>query len=321
MKNAVLFIVGLSFLTQSLQAQQYDIFTYSLPAGFVQLQKDQKMLALEKKEGKNYCQLVIGAAVHAAGDAAADFESNWNFFARNPQQGVTNPETRDTGSLNNWHMLFGAARGKYNGQTFALSLSSFSKANINYFVGAVFTDEKYIPVVQAFIAGVWADEAKFAAKQPQPAAGANNASVTSAIGAARQPLSSTLFNDGWKSTAHDDYVSIEKNGAEVRLIFPDAALDKNRPSNTSVFEPHYWDNVVRKYYQINGQVINREKPPYSLNEYDIWIAPATDLASGKAGYVAMMLSPNSSGTVVMTVFSAETGCLAIISSMQLPVIW
>jgi hypothetical protein len=291
--------------------KQYDIFSYKIPAGFRQTSKNNTVLSLEKNEGKNYCQLAIYAATASQGDAEKDFIKNWDFFARNPQQEIADPETRDTGSLNNWQMLFGAARGKYNGQMFALTISSFTKDNINYYIGAVFTDQKYIPIAQEFIAGVVADENKFAAVvKEQPATSNNAGTIQNSTNTApattnriAQPY--TTFNDGWTSTAYNDYVSIVNNNTEVRLIFPDPAIDDKRPQNTSVFEPYYWDNVVRKYYHVTGEVLLREKPAYSYNEFDIWMAPVSELSTGKNGYLAMMRSPNNNGTTVITVFASN----------------
>ncbi|MBX9784123.1 MAG: hypothetical protein K2X48_12610 [Chitinophagaceae bacterium] len=300
----------LLFFAITAQAQnQYDIFNYKIPAGFKQTTKTNTVLMLEKNEGKNYCQLTLYAAVQAQADAEKDFIKNWDFFARNPQQGIANPETRDTGSLNNWQMLFGAAKGKYNNQMFALTLSSFTKNNINYYIGAVFTDKKYIPVAQEFIAGVLADEKKFAVvKKQQPApsnnTGASSNNTTATSGKSKRIAQPSLtFNDGWTSTAYDDYVSIIKNGTEVRLIFPDAQVDNSRPQNTSVFEPHYWDNILKKYYRVTGQPLVKEKPQYSYGENDIWLAPATDIATGRQGHVAMILSAQNGNTAVITVFA------------------
>jgi hypothetical protein len=154
-----------------------------------------------------------------------------------------------------------------------------------------------------------ADEKKFVTAKQQQSVITNNAgttsntTTTSSVKTNHIAQPSTVFNDGWTSTAFNDYISMAKSGTELRLIFPDPAIDDKRPQNTSVFEPHYWDNVVLKYYRARGQVLNREKPAYSYNEYDIWMAPATDITSGKNGYLAMILSPNNNGITVITVFA------------------
>lgn len=302
-------VVCVFWFISSLKAQKsYDIFTYKVPSGFIQTSRTGTVLALEKNEGKNYCQLALYASTEAQSDTELDFVKNWDYFARNPEQGITDPESRDTGSNNKWQMLFGAARGKYNGQMFALTMGSFSRNGINYCIGAVFTDSKFIPIIQEFMAGVVADEAKFTSvkKQPTPntdkAGGSTNATSNSTgkgNGIARPTLT---FNDGWTSTAYNDFVAIVNNICEVRLIFPDPAIDGKRPENTSIFEPYYWDNVVRKYYRVTGQVVVREKPLYSYGEFDIWMAPASNLVTGKNGYLSMIRSNNGTASVV-TVFA------------------
>lgn len=305
MKRLFSICVGVLFIAATALAQKtYDIFTYKIPAGFQQTSKSSTVLVLEKHEGKNYCQLTLYAAVPAQADAEKDFVKNWDFFARNPNQGIADPETRDTGMLNNWQMLFGAAKGKYNNQMFALTVNSFTKNNINYYIGTVLTDPKYIPVEQEFIAGVVANEKKFAAVKNEPPASSNSTTSTSGQ-SKRIAQPSTTFNDGWISSAFDDYISVIKNETEVRLFFTDPQIDNSRPQNTSIFEPHYWDNVVRKYYRITGEVLLKEKPLYSYSEKDIWLAPATDIATGRQGHVAMTLSTQNGNMSVITVFAAN----------------
>lgn len=316
MKKQIMTVFAFMLFSLALTAQEtYDIFTYRIPNGFMQTNKNGTVLVYEKKEGKEYCQLALYAATTGTGNDAADFNKAWDIFARNPQQGVAGPETMQYDTSASWHNYIGAASGTYNKKKFALYVYSFTKGDLTFFAAVVCTRQDYLPAAQTFIASIQPNAAKFAQKNNTPVN--NNTTVATSPGnnnpstnnyntskSSNRITKPTLtFNDGWTSTAYDDYVSIIKNGTEVRLIFADGQLDKSRPQNTSNFEPYYWDNVVRKYYRITGQVINKEKPQYAYGEKDIWMAPAADITSGKQGYVAMILSPNNGGMALITVFA------------------
>ncbi|MBK9165806.1 MAG: hypothetical protein IPM21_18230 [Acidobacteria bacterium] len=99
----------------------------------------------------------------------------------------------------------------------------------------------------------------------------------------------TTFDDGWVATPLSDYVGVEKDGVEVRLYFPDARIDGNRPQNTNNFEPYYWDVFVKSSFNVK-QAFVREKEQYSMGQSDNYEAAATDKQTGKSRYVGMGLA-------------------------------
>ena len=160
MKRYVTTVLAM-ILVLSVKAQaSFDIFSYKAPPGF-SVKEKQKFLHFEKNEGKNYCQLFLYPATAGQNSIKEDFLNNWNFFARNPDQQVNDPETEELDSLNGWQMIMGAARGSFNKQMFAITLSTFTKDRVTYYIASVFTDKKYIPIAQEFIASVVPDEKKF----------------------------------------------------------------------------------------------------------------------------------------------------------------
>lgn len=288
------------------QPKKFDIFSYAAPAGFALVENTEKLF-LELKEKKEYCQLILYPATAGTADAEKDFNKFWDFFARRKEEGVNNPVTKQKDTADGWQVIMGGAQGTFNRKPYIITVMTSTKGDITFSAAAVFTQEKYAAQMQEFIAGIDPDLTLYKKGSNQAAAPAT--ARQPAGGSSRIAKTVTPFNDGWTSTAYDDYVSIVKNDAEVRLVFPDPALDNRRPANTSDFEAHYWDNVVRKYYRVTGQVLLIEKPAYSYGENNIWMAPAADIASGRQGYVAMMISPNNGSTTVITAFASDKAFL------------
>lgn len=265
----------------------FDIFSYKAPAGF-SIREKNKYLCYEKNEGKNFCQLFLYPATAGQNDVEKDFSKNWDYFARNPDQKVSDPETKELDSLTGWQTIMGAARGNYNKQMFAVTLSTFTKGSVTYFCASVFTDKKYIPVAQAFIASIVPDENKITYKTNKTSAQETTTGAMQLTGTNGITKSTTNFNDGWTSTITDDYVQVTKNAVEVRLYYVDAQIDRQRPANTNDFNPIYWDAIVKSAFNA-AQISVREKEQYSYGTEDIWEATVTNKKTGKAGYLGMRL--------------------------------
>lgn len=61
----------------------------------------------------------------------------------------------------------------------------------------------------------------------------------------------TNFDDGWVSTPTEDYVSVKRNGTEVRLYYDDSALKSTIP-NTVYDADFYWDKFVMPNFNIGN---------------------------------------------------------------------
>jgi hypothetical protein len=291
MKAKALFFLFLFFLpTVFISAQQkkrYDIFSYTAPANFITRDSKDK-LYFEKKEAKNYCQLVLYPAVTGQSDIEKDFVQNWNFFSRNPSQKVSDPETKKKDEWQGWQRLSGSAQGIYGKQSFNITVSTFTKGSITYFVAAVFTDKKFIPEVQAFVATLLPDERIFEQRDNGNQINNSTTGNTQLSGSMTITKFTTNFDDGWTSTITNEYVKVFKNGTEVRLYYLDPTVDKQRLSTTNTFESYYWDVIVKTAFN-TGQAFIREKEQYSYGKEDIWEALVTNKQTGKAGYLGMRL--------------------------------
>jgi hypothetical protein len=289
-----------SLFISAQQKQSFDIFSYEAPAGFA-VKDNTSKLFLNKTEGKNYCQLFLYPAVTGEKDAAKDFTKNWDFFARNPSQKINDPETIANDSLNGWQMVFGAAKGVYGRQAFAITVSTFTKEDITYCIAAVFTDKKFISIAQEFIAGIVPDENKFTVAENKVAT--TNAPVQHTVPVTKNSITkfNTNFDDGWQATAQTHYVQVTKAGTEVRLHYTDAALDDARP-NTIDAPEYYWSKYVEPYFNTS----NIQK--WAGVQYPVIYhmqANAVDKQSGKACYVAIKIVYSGGARPIVVVAANE----------------
>ena len=267
------------------QLKNYDIFSYETPKGF-SLQKLDAALFYSKKDSKSYCQLFLYPATTSLGTPEADFNANWNSFARNSGQGIHDPETKETDTANGWHSIMGAARGRYGNKSFVLTLTTLSNGEISFYTASVFSDQKYLPAVQEFTGSIHPDLQLYAGKQKStaPAVIIQNQS-TSQSGQTGITKFNTRFDDGWFATATNDYVKVVKDNTEVRLMYINDALDQARP-NTVDAADYYWNHYVSP----NFQMAQAEK--WSGVEYPVIYfkqGAGTDPATGKPCYVALKI--------------------------------
>jgi len=289
MKSRTIYAMMFSFfLTNYIQGQElksFDIFSYSSPSGFVM--KDNKdKLFYQKSDGKNYCQILLFPSVYSLSDVDKDFAKNWDFFARNPEESIVDPEVREKDSINGWQMVFGAARGTFDKNMFAITLSTFTKDSISYYIAAVFTDKAFIPVVQEFTASVVPDEKKFVRslnKETDKVFSTVSTPQTSGNGGITK--STTTFDDGWTAYALSDYVKLAKAETELRLHYIDKALDDARP-NTIDAPEYYWSKYVEPYFTVS------DPQKWSGVQYPVIYhmqGNAVEKATGKSCYVAIKI--------------------------------
>jgi len=267
------------------QLKNYDIFSYQAPKGF-SLQHLDAALFYSKKDSRSYCQLFLYPAKASVGTPEADFNANWNSFARKSEQGINDPETRETDSANGWHTIMGAARGHYGNKSFVLTLTTLSNGEISFYTASVFSDQKYLPAVQEFTGSILPDLSLYAIRQ----SAAENPVIaqhpsTNQSGGSGITKSTARFDDGWLATVNDKYVRVVKENTEVRLMYIDDALEKARPNTVDAPE-YYWDQYVSPYFQIT------QLEKWSGVEYPVIYfmkGRGIDLSTGKPCHVALKI--------------------------------
>ncbi len=281
----------LVFLSLALQSvaqivKKYDIFSYSAPIGFT-LKEQKQRLVYEKRESKTFCQIHIWPAQQGSSDPEANFKTDWDFFAGNPYK-IGEPSEKEIEKQNDWDMVTGVGVAETEGIKFIISVSTFTQNDISWCAITQFNDEKYAAAIDKFLASIKPDVKKMVRKTIQTNGNQVSNTLTQTTSSSVITKSTTTFDDGWTSIITNDFVKVSKNGTEVRLYYVDAKVDNKRPSNTSTFEPYYWDVIVKSAFNTDQPIV-REKEQFSYGGADIWEASVTNKQTGKTGYLGMRL--------------------------------
>ena len=282
------------------QVQIFDVLSCTLPQGF-EVKDNKDKLHLERFEGKNYCQLFVYPVVQSNGSADKDFTTNWNFFARNAEQQVNDPETVTHDSVNNWKVVFGAARGTYNRQQFVVTVTTFTKDAYTYYVAAVFTDKKFLETAQTFSAGVVPDEKKLTQKNPKPKH--HNSIENNTTTAANTTAITTQFSDGWTSTYVGPYVTVSNGNTEAWIFPVNDSLDKVGRKPDELVEDRYWRYTVNRFFQVRN-VAERPWQMSGTGSDKIFEAEVKNRQTGKENFVSMRVVWNSGRAQVVLAFAA-----------------
>ncbi|XVJ67415.1 MAG: hypothetical protein HEQ40_15065 [Lacibacter sp.] len=303
MKHYLSIVTALLFYSAAFsQAKdRFNIFTYKKPQGFIVLEQQEK-LYLEKKEGRQYCQLIVYPVTPSAGSVEKDFEAHWNFFARNPQQQVGDPEVSEYDSSNGWTVLFGAARGIYNKQNFAITVTTFTKANQTYYIASVFSDKKFTEVAQAFTSEVVPDEKKLSTTTVN--ASTNTYGTGSNIVNPAATTITTEYSDGWTSTYIGPYVTVTKGDLKVWIFPVNDSLDKVARKPEELLEDKYWRYAVNRFFQTRN-VAERPWQMRGTGSDKIFEAEVKNRQTGEESFVAMRVIWNSGRAQPVLAFAAS----------------
>jgi hypothetical protein len=299
MKKKLLLMMGLSLcLAAGAQAVRLGQFGFIRPAGYL-LQDNPNCIFYNKQAGKQYSQLLIYPLEKTSLDADACFRKQWDFFARNPDQGIADPETVEVDSVDGWTYTFGAARGSYNGQMFALTLSSRYKKGLTYYVASVFSEKKFIEDAQAFFNSV----------EPLPdtlLAWENKMARQSVTPPAPPQFHTgrvqTEFDDGWTSTYIGPYVIVSKENLQAWIFPVNDSLDKVERKSNELSEDKYWRYAVDQFFQTRN-VAERPWEMSGTGSDKIFEAEVKNKQTGEESFVAMRLIWNSGSVQTVLAFA------------------
>lgn len=267
---------------------EFDVFRCVQPPGCDE-QKASGYLFLRRNDGRDYCQMFLYPVAAGAGDAKADFDKAWNFFARKPAEGVGEPASLRTATVDGWTMHAATAAGQYGGQPYHIVLRSFTQGRAQYFAACVFTKAAQAAVTDAFLDSVQVDPAKLQERLRSLgiAPGEVAAGKVAAGAAAGAPTAMKIaypkmtYKDGTVVQAFFDCLQVARSdGTEVRIHFPNRELDNtgDRPDRRE-HESRYWDACVAPQFAY-GAIAVRVRDSFGWGA-TIYEAEATDRRDGR----------------------------------------
>ena len=290
MKRKIRFTICIMAACLQIFAQEnFNGLIYQKPEGFKPVDTLTNRLALQKQAGKQYCQLFIYPVHETTDDAKTCFSKQWDFFARKAEQGVKDPETMEVDSVDGWTYTFGAARGKYQGQMFVVTISSRTRPGFTYYVATVVSDQQFLAAAELFTNTV-KPSTELLAMLKKPA--------ETPMATASLPVSfhhaalTTEFDDGWVSQYHGRYVSVSKGKIQAWIFPVNDSLEKINRQPNARFEDKYWQYAVDKNFQTRN-IITRNRTMVGPGNDDIFEAEVLDRSTGKQHYLAMRVICNS----------------------------
>lgn len=276
------------------QQQTFDLINFTAPKGWKKTQSENiLMYSITDEVKRTWAQVSIVRSTASKGNAAADFESEWeNLGLRNYQKfGLPKkPLSTDTQSLQGWKVLSGMGKFIFNKDTSALILNSISDGIRCASFTLVSNTKMYGPVLEKFLESV---SFQPAGNNPQPTVTAANP-VTAAPVAPGWQFNTTNFDDGWVSVVKEDWVEAARGKIKVLLHYAREEDKKYYPQykeHVSVF----WNLLVAPRY---NNLRNYESPDHLLSWQPGLFAAGqlTDKATGKDVWVALF-SKGTSGWV------------------------
>jgi hypothetical protein len=108
----------------------------------------------------------------------------------------------------------------------------------------------------------------------------------------------TKFDDGWVATALNDYVQLQRNGAEIRLFYVNKQWDDSR-LNTVEPNDYFWNKTVAPYFNVS----NVQK--WSGVEYPVIYFQQADVVDKQTGtryFLAMKIVFQGGANVITAIY-------------------
>lgn len=237
----------------------FDLFDFTAPRGFAP-ERTEQHLAFKQDDGVSYAHFFLFKARPSAGSARADFAADWQSHAK--KHGLAKPQQQSSGAGEGWEATVGTGTAQHEGQPFYVVVSSVTGRGLTYAVVGYFNDEGFAEAFQAFSDSVSVNEGRLAAWKGKAPGGGKGDAVAGAGPAPTAPPASvppggmvmakfnTNFDDGWHATVKADYVLVTRaGGIEVRLYYPNDALEQARPREVDVPE-WFWGKLVQPAFDV-----------------------------------------------------------------------
>lgn len=170
-KLLIVFFI-LSAVKLNAQIQSFDVFTYTVPAGWVKSSGNGVVMYTISDEKKGtYCMMALYASRPGTGSVESDFDADWAKIA--VAMGVTEPPQKQPGEdAKGWKTLLGTGTFKLSGAASAIIMNTFSSNDKTTDLVFTFNDAGYQKAMEEFTAGL--DLAEAGKTDKIPAAATDN---------------------------------------------------------------------------------------------------------------------------------------------------
>jgi hypothetical protein len=288
MKKIIVVLIILTMNSGILaQTKKFDILTYTAPAKF-KLLEEKKRLMYQLREGNSFCVVQIWPAQQGSSDPAANFKTDWDYFAGN-QYNIGEPKETQTEKQSGWDIVTGVGFAEVDSIQFLISVSTFTEGDISWCAITQFNDEKYAMDINKFIASIKADTKKFVRK-PNPPVNVTVNNNNNGPGSSK-PVSNgfhfttTNFDDGWVAIPQEDWVLATKGNIKAHIHYPNKQADEYNPDGDAELKKA-WNILVAPRYSNAANMFFKSGYTFESTP-NYGAAEITDNATGKRVYVVL----------------------------------
>jgi len=298
MKQLLIVIICLLFFSISSLAQtleSFDIATFQAPESWHrQASQNSMQISTEDKTNGTYCLITLFKSIPGTNNSKENFDAAWETVVKGTVNVSTAPQMASPAKENEWEVQSGVAafeKNKEKGIAMLVTISGFGKM-VNVMI--LTNTQAYEQNISAFLDSVSLKKplGETATSTARNASAASSQTALPALAASGYGFAITKFDDGWTSTAQDDWVQVTRGSSKVLIHYPNKSADAY---NSVVLEglKNAWNVLVAPRYSTAGNF--EFKPITGWQAIEFAEADAVEKTTGKNVHVVLFKMNYSSG--------------------------
>lgn len=268
-------------------SETFDIATFQPPKSW-QRQPSQNAIqfSTEDKAGGTYCQITLFKSLPGTNNSRENFDATWQMVVKQMVHVSTTPQMATAVNEDGWEAQSGVAPFENDGNkgiAMLVTISGFGRM-VNVLV--LTNTQAHEQETSAFLESLNLKKpaGEIPATPPKQAGTAASRGPSPAAAASGYAFASTKFDDGWTSTAQEDWVYVAKGNIRVLIHYPNKQADAY---NSVVLEglKHAWDVLVAPRYSTASNF--EFKPITGYQAIEFAEADAVERGTGNTVHVVL----------------------------------
>ncbi len=279
------------------QKQTFDLITYTTPKAWTKEEK-QNVIVYSKVDNKDktWCQIAVYKSTASKGTIEDDLQNEWNELAVKQFSITDTMQATETQEAEGWKIKAASGKFTFNNQAAVVLLTIFSGYDRCVSIVATTNSQSYLETIESFVGSVDLKKPKAVSKPKNQLS--NVPAVQQSTNTHTKPAGgfafiTTNFDDGWTSTAQEDWVQVTRSNIKVLIHYP----NKNADAYNSVVLDglkNAWNILVAPKY---SSASNFEfKPITGWQTIEFAEADMVEKATGKTVHVVLFKMNYSNGS-------------------------
>jgi hypothetical protein len=297
-KTLFVFLCVLIAMFSYSQKGSYDLVNYSLPVigNWMKEQKNSFITFTCINNDNNWCQIIIYKATAASGNIDSDFNAEWKELTAKNLSITAGPKRSGVRKIGQWTSVVGEGKAIFDGLEMFIRHQVLTGDGNRISVIGKTNSTKFLKTIEEVNNAITLR--KSPAENTPANNNANNAPVSKGpdkqaeTASVRYQFQNTNWDDGWITTAAENWAIVTKANTRVLIHYPNKQADaynsvlKNGLQNA-------WNILVAPRY---ADIKNFElKPVQSFESIAFAEADATEKATGKQVHIVLFKKHYSNG--------------------------